>query len=393
MTTARRQEIQRRPSTMISNFETGKSRVRSPSKSIFEKTTSKSEQENVKSKILGRGTKAMIINLRPSDKVQGILLGRTTEMRKEDSLIDEYKNSETNKDDETQEAEDAERPTVEDRVQKSDNPGKVVRSTSASSSVFQGKKQETEYKTREVVDRKNDKKDVEANEARVDVDVERETERQQGEDKKTEDDSLNKHRISQYSKIKADADMASKGEKVEQVASEKEKEEKGASEEGKRDSHKESDDGQAFLKKQQQLMHRSAKTEEETNAAAVNRGVPAKKEKEADNSNVSKAGTISKERVEDEKVNVQKNDDDATKKETMDDMKSETTGGKTTEEVGYSEKNSKVKGAGEEGIKPKRVEEIRQLRAPVKSQSQRRKDDSQSIGKITVTEVSISIMS
>ena len=65
------------------------------------KTTSKSVKRDVKSKILGKNIMAVKeVDLKPSDKVQRILIGKNDEnkrLKKEDSIMDEYEVSETPK--------------------------------------------------------------------------------------------------------------------------------------------------------------------------------------------------------------------------------------------------------------------------------------------------------
>ena len=203
----------------------------SPSKRILESTTSRFERENVKSKILGKGTRTLNKDSKPSDRIQRLLIGKGTEMKQEDSLMDEYKTNDGNKDDNTQDANThfVGRPTVRTKVHIRETRFQdlVIKPTSYGNVVEEGR------------ENSQGKKQLKASESEENLEYK---------GGRTENASLRKGRVSQYSKIKSDA-SETKGEQV-------------------NENEKEADAGEAFLKKQQQLMHRGVEREDASKVMA-----------------------------------------------------------------------------------------------------------------------------
>jgi len=209
----------------------------SPSEGVLRSTTSKLERKSVKLKILGKGTQGTDRDSKPSNRMQQLIIGKTTETKKEDSLIDEYKSSDTSKEDGTEDSEThyVGRPTMKLKVHARETQfhDLVIKPTHESSNahveepgivsspVQDGNNEDAEKKNQ--VETNNDKEDMDERASR------------------NEEAALAKGRVSQYSKIKADA------EEKEEQANENEKEIMDA--------------GEAFLKKQQMLLHRGTEVE------------------------------------------------------------------------------------------------------------------------------------
>ena len=215
----------------------------SPSEGVLRSTTNKLERKNVNLKILGKGTQGTDRDSKPSNRMQQLIIGKTPEMKKEDSLIDEYKNSDTSKDDGAEDSEThyVRRPTMRSKVHVKETQfhDLVIKPTQESSIAPAEKEPGTDgSRVRDVSDEDAEKKNqVETNNDKEDMN---------GRASRTEEAALDKGRVSQYSKIKADTE-----EKEEQV----------------NENEKEMDPGEAFLKKQQLLMHRGNGAEEDVKVA------------------------------------------------------------------------------------------------------------------------------
>lgn len=198
---------------------------RPPTKGIFERTTSKIEQENVKSKILGHDGKGTGSSLRPSYKVREILIGKSEETSKEDSLIDEYKNSENAQGNENI---FKEKSIKKDEIKETGLHDLVTASHHTIGPVFSDSKTSVEHG------------DATSDVSRTD---ESQAPSLAGGEVKGRDmeESPSKSRVSQYSKIKAEEGKSTANDAL------KDKQ----------------DPGESFLKKQQQLMHRAAEVRKE----------------------------------------------------------------------------------------------------------------------------------
>ena len=228
------------PSSSNSRVDSRRREEGKPSRRTAQATTVALEKENVKSKILGKGGQHLDKDSKPSDRVQRLLIGKTIDAKQEDSLMDEYNTGELGKDDRKQGTETryVGRPTIraKDQVRETRFRDLVVSPTSDGGDVGNEKKHHTQglavggrasenSEAKKLL--KNDNSQVIKNKEDVDSRSE-----------KFDDTSPSKERVSQYSKAKADATE----KKAEEVS----------------DNEKEADAGEAFLKKQQQLMHRGA---------------------------------------------------------------------------------------------------------------------------------------
>lgn len=357
------------PSKSDSRVEVGPISKDSPSKRILESTTSRLERENVKSKILGKVTRGINKDSKPSDKIQRLLIGKRTETKQEDSLMDEYKTNDGNKDDSTQDAKThfVGRPTirVKDRIRETRFQDLVVKPTSNGYAVDA----ENGYSSKSTVT-------VEGGEngnSQVKKQLESSKSEEGMEDKggRIEDDSLRKGRVSQYSKIKADAEEK-KGEQV-------------------NENEKEADAGEAFLKKQQQLMHRGVGREDVSKV--VERGSDAddkiadEKRQGKSNDAVKLHGDLNgKEKIDDEEVDSENRNEEVVRVSPIEsaDKKKDEKGmikGVVVEKVRDSKGEDKEKGSEENiDIEPRKMEERKIMPAPDTGNKKIPADDNEKTG-------------
>ena len=335
-----------------------------PTVGTSEQHASKQEQENVKSKILGRGTKRMSKAVKPSNEVQRILIGKTSDAKKEDSLIDEYKTNEAPRSDDTQ---GAEVDFVGRPVQDGDVPVKQADFHDLVTKAFPTKSAVVSDAAGPDDATKESKKPLEASESR---DL-----------SESKGVSPSKSRVSQYSKVKSEEKAAGEEKASETVV------------EGEKDA----DTGERFLKKQQQLMHRVGEDLGHTETAEADKvtagnGKSTDAEdvtgKRGDTSNADKQ-SVGVDAPKEKKAGVVENDDgvvalghDALKEDKAAEAKQDRVNGASPKAMNGMNEVREV-----DGNQAKVVGGRKQLQAPIKSQrkaavSQESKDDAVSRNKV-----------
>lgn len=302
--------------------------------------------------------------VKPSNEVQRILIGKTSDAKKEDSLIDEYKTNEAPRSDDTQ---GAEVDFVGRPVQDGDVPVKQADFHDLVTKAFPTKSAVVSDAAGPDDATKESKKPLEASESR---DL-----------SESKGVSPSKSRVSQYSKVKSEEKAAGEEKASETVV------------EGEKDA----DTGERFLKKQQQLMHRVGEDLGHTETAEADKvtagnGKSTDAEdvtgKRGDTSNADKQ-SVGVDAPKEKKAGVVENDDgvvalghDALKEDKAAEAKQDRVNGASPKAMNGMNEVREV-----DGNQAKVVGGRKQLQAPIKSQrkaavSQESKDDAVSRNKV-----------